>query len=453
MKRCRCVTARSILTGLLLITCFSDCAFPRGYTEHDRAFIDYWPPKEKKQLRLAIKDNIDMKGVVTTAGSEYVAKTSQPASRDAQCLQIARERNVQIVGKTNLSEFAVAPSGLNGYYGTPKNPFSKWWGFIPGGSSSGSAVAAADGPVDVAFGTDTAGSVRVPAACCGIVGLKTTFGLVSLNGVLPVEPKHLDTVGPMAKDVDHVVQGMDLLQSGFAARYRRTVAAKPLAKDIRIGRLYLGGTDPRINKAVDDALARAGFRVVPLDQAFKAKWDQAKKDGDTVAAAGAWINYKNYFGKLGVSAKTLAIIALGQFQYTTNYQNALQRQAEWQSTLNQVFKKVDFIALPTLQTLPPTIPLIGRIAILEARVLGLQNTVAVNFAGNPALAIPIPVNGRTVPVTSLQLVGPRLSEAELLNAGRLIEASVAGLMHESMLTKAAHRLRRKNAAASALDRF
>jgi len=171
--------------------------------------------------------------------------------------------NVQIVGKTNLSEFAVAPSGLNGYYGTPKNPFSKWWGFIPGGSSSGSAVAAADGPVDVAFGTDTAGSVRVPAACCGIVGLKTTFGLVSLNGVLPVEPKHLDTVGPMAKDVDHIVQGMDLLQSGFAARYRRTVAAKPLAKDIRIGRLYLGGTDPRINKAVDDALARAGFRVVP----------------------------------------------------------------------------------------------------------------------------------------------------------------------------------------------
>src|SRR6266481_5621585 len=183
MNESRLVSARSILAGLLLITCFSDCALPRGYTEHDRAFIVYWRPKDKKRLRLAVKDNIDMKGVVTTAGSEYVAKTSQPASRDAQCLQIARERNVQIVGKTNLSEFAVAPSGLNEYYGTPKNPFNKLWRFIPGGSSSGSAVAAADGPVDVAFGTDTAGSVRVPAACCGIVGLKTTFGLVSLNGV------------------------------------------------------------------------------------------------------------------------------------------------------------------------------------------------------------------------------------------------------------------------------
>jgi Asp-tRNA(Asn)/Glu-tRNA(Gln) amidotransferase A subunit family amidase len=258
-QKCRRITARSILAGLLLITCFSGCAIPQGHSarsSHNRAFIVYWPGKENKAMRLAVKDNIDMKGVVTTAGSEYLAKTSQAASRDAKCLAIARERNVQIVGKTNLSEFAVAPSGLNEYYGTPKNPFSKLRRFIPGGSSSGSAVAAADGLADVAFATDTAGSIRVPAACCGIVGLKTTFGLVSLKGVLPIEPKHLDTVGPMAKDVDHVVQGMDLLRSGFAAQYRRAVAAKPLARDIRIGRLYLSGTDPKIDKAVDDALAQ-----------------------------------------------------------------------------------------------------------------------------------------------------------------------------------------------------
>jgi amidase len=449
-QKCRCVAARSILAGLLLITCFSGCAIPRGHSasgSHDRAFIVYWPPKENKELRLAVKDNIDMKGVVTTAGSEYVAKTSQAASRDAKCLAIARERNVQIVGKTNLSEFAVAPSGLNEYYGTPKNPFSKWRRLIPGGSSSGSAVAAADGLADVAFGTDTAGSIRVPAACCGIVGLKTTFGLVSLKGVLPVEPNHLDTVGPMAKDVDHVVQGMDLLQNGFATQYRRAVAAKPLAKDIRIGRLYLSGTGPKIDKAVDDALAQGHFQVIALDKAFTAKWDQAKKDGDTLAAAGAWINYKQYFGKLGVSAKTEAIIALGEFEYATNFRNALQRQAEWQYALRQVFKKVDFIALPTLQTLPPTIPLIGRIAFLEARVFGLQNTAAVNFAGNPALAIPIPVNDRTVPVTSLQLVGPRSSEAELLNAGRLIEDSVQRLIKSLRPAKAARAHQYKHTVA------
>jgi amidase len=164
----------------------------------------------------------------------------------------------------------------------------------------------------------------------------------------------------------------------------------------------------------------------------------SQKDGDTVAAAGAWLNYNKYFGKLGVSAKTEAVIALGEFEYTTNYRNALRRQAEWQYTLRQVFKKVDFIALPTLQTLPPTIPLVGRTALLEARVAGLQNTVAVNFAGNPALAIPISVNDRTIPVTSLQLVGPRLSEAELLNAGRLVEAAVQGSIHASRLVKATH---------------
>jgi amidase len=118
---------------------------------------------------------------------------------------------------------------------------------------------------------------------------------------------------------------------------------------------------------------------------------------------------------------------LGEFEYNANDRYALQRRPKWQHTLRQIFKKVDFIALPTLQTLPPTIPLIGRIFLLEARVLNLQNTAAVNFAGNPALAIPIPVNDKDVPVTSLQLVGPRLSEAELLNAGRLVEASVQGM--------------------------
>ena len=423
MKKGCGISARSMLIGPLLITCLSDCAIlrrqPASYS-YDHAFIRYWPPpKEGKGLRLAVKDLIDIKGVVTTAGSEYVAETSQPATSDAACLMISRARSVQIVGKTNLSEFAVAPSGINDFFGTPRSPLSKKSNLIPGGSSCGSAVAVANGLADVAFGTDTAGSVRVPAACCGIVGLKTTFGLVSLQGVFPVEPKHLDTVGPMAKDVDHVVQGMDLLQKGFVARYRAAVAAKPSSKRIRIGRLYLTGTDPKIDKAIDDALIQTHFEVVPLDQAFKEKWDQATKDGNTVAAAGAWISNRKYFGKLiGVSARTKAIIAWGEFHFATSYQNALLRQGAWQQALDEILKKVDFIALPTLQKLPPTL----SIAVLfEAQILVLQNTVAVNFAGNPALAMPIPLDNKIFPATSLQLVGPRLSEAALLNAGRLIE--------------------------------
>ena len=186
MKKCRPAAARFLLIALSLTFFFGACTIHENRSAaglHHRSFIAYWPPpKDNQQLCLKVKDNIDMKGVVTTAGSEYVAKTSSPDSQDAECLAIARKRNVRIVGKTNLSEFAVAPSGLNDYFGTPHNPYDKLAGIIPGGSSSGSAAAVSRGVADVAFGTDTAGSIRVPAACCGIVSLKTTFGLVSLKG-------------------------------------------------------------------------------------------------------------------------------------------------------------------------------------------------------------------------------------------------------------------------------
>jgi amidase len=426
MKPPHYFAAQWILTALFLTCLLNGCSILGNHSttgSRDHVYIHYWPVASGgNRIRLAVKDNIDLKGVVTSVGSEYVAKHNLPAASDAACLAIARQRDVRIVGKTNLSEFTAAPSGMNDYFGTPRNPLTRRRRLIPGGSSSGSAVAVAQGSADVAFGTDTAGSIRVPAACCGIVGLKTTFGLVSTKGVFPVEPKHLDTVGPMGKDVAHVVEGMDLLQNGFAARYRKVVAAKPSAKKIRIGRLYLSGTDSKVDKAVDEALARGGFRVTRLDQNFKMKWDQAKKDGNTVAAAGAWISDREYASKSGVGLRTMAAIFLGRALYPTQYEGALHRRAHWQHVLAQVFNKVDFVALPTLQGLPPTIPAIGKIAVLEARMLILQNTAAVNFAGNPALAIPIPVDDKIVPVTSLQLVGPRFGEAALLNAGRLIEA-------------------------------
>ena len=425
-QRCRWAP-RSFVLALLLAVWFSSCTIPERRSAsgtHHHSYIVYWPPPPNDQeICLAVKDNIDVKGVVTSAGSEYVEKTGLPAAHDAACLAIARERHVRIVGKTNLSEFTLSPSGINDYFGTPRNPFSKLHQIIPGGSSSGSATAVDRGIADIAFGTDSAGSVRVPAACCGVVGLKTTFGLVSLKGVFPVEPKHLDTVGPMGKDVAHVVQGMDLLEKGFADRYAKAVANKPSGRQIRIGRLYLNGTDPKIDKAIDEALARAHFQVVPLAQDFRSKWDQAEKDGNTMAAAGAWISDQQYSLKWGVRARTKAVILLGRLLYPGQYNGALQRRAAWQHTLRDVFKKVDFIALPTLQVMPPTIPWLGNIALLEIRVLNVQNTVAVNFAGNPALAVPVPVSHEHFPVTSLQLVGRPLSEAELLDAGRIVETA------------------------------
>ena len=392
----------------------------------DRIFIT---PLETEKggnpLRLAVKDNIDVKGVVTTAGSKYFAKTRKPAEADAPCLAIARERGVKIVGKTNLSEFAVSPSGLNDGFGTPRNPYCIWGRRIPGGSSCGSAVAIAADMADVAFGTDTAGSIRVPAACCGIVGLKTTKGLIPIDGVYPIEPEHMDTVGPLGKDIASVVVGMDLLQRNFVSRYAAVKAAHSNPKAIRIGRLRLKGTDPRVDAAIDTALLIAGFKVVPIDAGLVEKWEQAKKDGNTVAASGAWISDKDYQATAGVALRTKAVILTGRLNYPGSYKEALSRKAQWQAALDDALKNVDFIAVPTLQRAPFFRPTGGLDAgLLEARMLNLQNTVPINFSGHPALAVPVPGRRSGFIVASLQLIGPRNSEAELLNAGRIVEAAV-----------------------------
>src|SRR5947209_17108039 len=145
--------------------------------------------------RLAVKDLIDVAGVPTTAGSRALERKAKPADADAPCLAGARAAGARIVGKTNLHELATMPIGTNPWFGNPVNPLDP--ALIPGGSSSGSAVAVATGEADVAYGSDTGGSVRMPSACCGTTGLKTTWGRISLEGVWPLAPT-LDTIGPMA---------------------------------------------------------------------------------------------------------------------------------------------------------------------------------------------------------------------------------------------------------------
>ena len=131
------------IVGLLMLALLSGCSpllFRKPATPPPHAFISYWPPKPgDKALRLGVKDLIDMKGEVTSAGSEYFYKHGKPAKEDAACLRLARKKGVTMVGKTNLSEFAVGVSGSNDYFGTPINPIAK--DRVPGGSSSGSAVA------------------------------------------------------------------------------------------------------------------------------------------------------------------------------------------------------------------------------------------------------------------------------------------------------------------------
>ena len=151
-------------------------------------------PSSGDGIRLAVKDLIDVAGVPTTAGSRALAATAAPAERDAPCMAGARAVGARVVGKANLDELAFGASGVNGYYGTPVNPLDP--SRVPGGSSSGSAVAVAGGEADLAYGSDTGGSIRIPAAFCGITGLKTTHGRIPLAGVWPLAPS-MDTIGPM----------------------------------------------------------------------------------------------------------------------------------------------------------------------------------------------------------------------------------------------------------------
>jgi amidase len=187
----------------------------------------------------------------------------------------------------------------------------------------------------------------------------------------------------------------------------------------------LRGTAPAVDRAVDEALAAAGFQVVELGETFREQWARAQADAITVFSVNAWIYDQRFRNEFGVTLRTKAVVALGQLNSGAGYRAALERVPAWKATLSRTLQQVDFIALPTLQALPPRIPLLGGTVAFEARVGSLQNTAAVNLAGNPALALPIPVRSRAVSRTSLQLIGPPRGEAALLAAGRLVEAAVA----------------------------
>jgi amidase len=363
-------------------------------------------------LAVAIKDLIDVEGTVTTAGSRALAD-APAAPADAACLTEIRRREAAgelwLAGKTNLHELAYGTTGINPWFGTPVNPLDP--ALIPGGSSSGSAVAVATGEADVALGSDTGGSVRIPAACCGVAGLKTTWGRVPLSGVWPLAPS-LDTIGPLARDVAGLVTAMRLLEPGFTVR-------RSAPDEAEIGRLRGLGVDvdPVVDEAIDRALAAAGFVVRDVTLGG---WREAHSAADAILSAEAWradgpllARHRDDIGDVTANRIAAAASVTVEAEYA-----ARQVQRTWQRAFEDLFVETPLLALPTLATLPPTI---------ASEPTGLNRlTLPVNLAGLPGLSLPVPVAGGGLPV-SLQLVAPAYGDELLLSVGAIVEAALSSL--------------------------
>src|SRR5947209_3237731 len=358
--------------------------------------------------RLAVKDIIDVEGVPTTAGSRALERKAQPAKADAPCLAGARAANARIVGKANLHELATMPIGTNPWFGNPVNPLDA--ALIPGGSSSGSAVAVANDDADVALGSDTGGSVRIPSACCGTAGLKTTYGRVSLERVWPLAPS-LDTIGPMARDISGLVLGMQLLEPGF------NVAPRAATK---VGRVRTSG-DPAIESAVDEALQAAGLGVVDID------WEVLAPGGDLFTAI--------YFAEMfasdhelaeadpsGIGEDVAGMLAMAP-AFAEGADAARENLQRWRESVFALFDDVELLALPTLPIFPPRLDSLNADSLLPTVIDITRHVSLFNAAGTPCTAQPVRTSG-SLPA-SLQLVGPRNSEEPLLATAQTGESATA----------------------------
>lgn len=373
--------------------------------------------------RLGIKDLIDVEGTKTSAGSRLVLSKAQVAEQDAVLLEPARRQGARIVAKTGLTELAFGATGINPWFGTPSNPLNSK--LIPGGSSSGSAVGLAVGGLDVAYGSDTGGSIRIPSACCGILGLKTSFGRIPLQGVWPLSPS-LDTVGPMARDAAHLELGMQLLEPEFKA------VQTPSAR-IAI----LGGTGESI---VLDAIEKVLNLVASsVAQTQDPGLDEAWRAGMCIMFKEAYASNQN----LLVESHRLDPAMTKRFQAALAFTdedltNARLEGEEFRYDLDQLLEINDFLALPTLRMPIPTFK-DAYSAPLNA------NTLPFNLAGLPAVSVPVPLNsamqrylgangyfspmgaaenGLPIPL-SIQLVGEFGSEDRLVGLAKNIEAACA----------------------------
>ncbi|WP_075794978.1 amidase [Massilia putida] len=360
------------------------------------AFVERFDLGDRNGPTIAIKDCIDIEGMPTRAGSAALAEIL-PARRDAAVVDALIRAGWHIVGKTTMHELAYGMTGMNPVAGTPLNPQDP--ALIPGGSSSDSAAAVGSGEVDAALGSDTGGSIRLPAACCGVLGLKPTFGRVSRLGAWPRESS-LDCVGPFARSA---LVLRDVMQA-IAHDFDGGKAARPLAK-ARVGVLATG-SDAAVDAAFTAALRTAGWQQEPRElPGMQAAFD----------AAIAVINQETWsaFGHLLDGGKVGADVA-GRLRAAGTTTADARQQAErvrlaFVADVDRALEGVDALVLPTLPSLPPTL---AEVAAGHS-VIALSRLVRpFNLSGHPALSYPIPVPAMPIKA-GLQLVGRKGDDERL----------------------------------------
>jgi aspartyl-tRNA(Asn)/glutamyl-tRNA(Gln) amidotransferase subunit A len=372
-------------------------------------------------IPVAVKDLLAMTGTVTTAGSKILERWQ--TSFDAAAVERLRAAGAVIVGKTRLSEFAYSPASNNPHYGPTRNPWKLE--HDTGGSSSGSAAAVADGMAVAALGSDTGGSIRIPAALCGLVGLKPTFGRVSLYGVVPLAWS-LDHLGPIARSVEDAAVLFEAL-AGHDPRDERTrpipvpavEAALPGSiEGLRVGVLRDDGSGEPLGSPETlaawhtglAALSRAGATLVELDLPELSRLrvlNSALIPQEAVAYHLPWLRERlDDYGEF-MRLRILAAFAYGPADFV----RAQQLRQALRATCSRVFEEVDLLSTPTVPYGAPTLGDPAR---------NIWFTAPFNALGWPAITVPVGLTTEGLPL-GLQIVGRPWDEVTVLRAAQVVE--------------------------------
>ena len=361
------------------------------------------PPEPGPGIRLAVKDLFDTAGLVTTYGSIVFA--DHVPSRTAEAVARLEAAGYADVGKTNLHEFAYGVTSENPHFGTVPNPLAP--GRIAGGSSGGSAAALAAGLADAALGTDSGGSIRIPAACCGVVGFKPTYGLVPLEGCFPLAPS-FDHAGPMARTVAETAEMVRHLAPGFEP-------APPVdLVELRIAVAWVDQSAPLVRARVEKAAARFGDRQTLELPEPKGIYRAFSYEVARVHE-GLFPEHEESYGA-DLREKLEQDLARSQREAD---EAAAQREVYRERCL-KLLDPFDLLVTPTLAFVAPPVGRIGN----DDRGLLTRFTYPINVLGWPALALPAGPAEDGLPA-SVQLVGRPGEDALVLAVASGLEQSLS----------------------------